>query len=115
MSGRVRSGPGLRGHDVGAVAAFAGRGTTGREDHLLAQAAVQLGETNVEDVAGRLRERQITIVCTAVSVVLDIPGRQHRWQADRLYQPTLPVLEALLPRRKRGNPRQKPSTKREKR
>lgn len=44
-----------------------------REDQILSQVVAQLRDADRDDIPGLLRARRITIVCTAVSTVLDIP------------------------------------------
>ncbi|MET3424817.1 DNA invertase Pin-like site-specific DNA recombinase [Actinoplanes tereljensis] len=78
-----------------------------REDHVLARAGEQLGEIDLEDVAGRLRALGVAIVCTAVSVVLDVPAAKKTASGPTgPIQPAIPGLEVPLRRRKRGNPHQ---------
>jgi site-specific DNA recombinase len=76
-----------------------------REDQVLAQAAAQLGDAGPDDVAAQLRARRITIVCTAVSIVLDIPATAGRKDGPTgPIQPAIPGLEVPVQRRRRGTP-----------
>ena len=48
-----------------------------REDHLMAQAAAQLPDVNPEDVPALMKARQMTIVCTSMSVVVEDPAAKN--------------------------------------
>jgi len=76
-----------------------------REDQVLAQAAAQLGDAGLDDIPALLRTRRITIVCTAVSSVLDIPASASGNSGPTgPIQQAIPGLEVPIQRRKRGTP-----------
>jgi site-specific DNA recombinase len=76
-----------------------------REDQILSQAAAQLADADRDDIPGLLRARRITIVCTAVSTVLDIPAiASGNSGPTGPIQPAIPGLEVPIQRRRRGTP-----------
>jgi site-specific DNA recombinase len=76
-----------------------------REDQLLAQASAQLPDAQPDDVPAQMKAQQMTIVCTAVSAVLETPAATTQKQGPRgPIQPTIPGLETPIRRRKRGTP-----------
>lgn len=76
-----------------------------REDQIISQAVAQLDHADRDDIPGLLRARRITVVCTAVSTVLDIPASSSGNSGPTgPIQPAIPGLEVPIQRRRRGTP-----------